>query len=213
MATIGLDVGTTGCKASVLDNRGNIVSQDYCEHDLTFPREGWVELEPETVWESAKTVRSNVACSCTGPITAMSIASFGEAAVLLDKNNDVIGNSIFFTDIRGNDFIDELNELLGRSYVEDITGMPANGMYTLLKLMWVRKHSPELFERIDMVLPFGSYIGFKLTGEAVSDYSLASRTLMYNRHTMSWESRIVEQFGLAMKNMPRLVPSGQSAGR
>jgi xylulokinase len=213
MATIGLDVGTTGCKASILDNRGNIVSQDYCEHDLIFPREGWVELEPEMVWESAKTVLSNVARLYPGLITAMSIASFGEAAALLDKDNNVTANSIFFTDVRGNEFIDELDDRLGHSYVEEVTGMPVNGMYTLMKLMWIKKNQPEIFERINMILPFGSYIGFRLTGEMASDYSLASRTLMYNRHIKSWEKRILDQIGLLPESMPQLVPSGQPIGR
>lgn len=52
MAMIGLDIGTTGCKAAVVDNQGYTLFQDYCEYDLEFPREGWVELDPEIVWKA-----------------------------------------------------------------------------------------------------------------------------------------------------------------
>ena len=213
MATIGLDIGTTGCKATIVDRQGYTICQDYCEYDVTFPRDGWVELDPEIVWNAAETVLSNVTKAYDKPISSMSIASFGEAAVLLDKERKVIANSIFYTDIRGNDCIEELTDMLGRSWIEDITGMPLNGMYTLLKLMWIRRNRPELYEKIDLLLPFGAFIAFRLTGEAVSDYSLASRTLMFNRHSLTWDHDILRAFGLSAENLPRLVPSGEPVAR
>lgn len=213
MATIGLDIGTTGCKATVVDSQGYTICQDYCEYNVSFPREGWAELNPEIVWNAAKTVLSNVARTYDKSITSMSVASFGEAAVLLDRERNVIANSILFTDIRGNNCIEELTDMFGRSWIEDLTGMPLNGMYTLLKLMWIKKNQPELYEKIDLLLPFGSFITFRLTGEAVSDYSLASRTLMFNRHTMTWAHEIIYAIGLSGENLPRLVPSGEPVAR
>src|SRR5690554_3650160 len=104
MYFVGLDVGTGGCKASVIDEEGRIIDYKYLEYSVETPRPGYVEINAHIVWESVCTALRAVARPDT---TAIAIASFGEAAVLIDKNDEVMSNSIFYSDIRGTEEIDD----------------------------------------------------------------------------------------------------------
>lgn len=212
MATIGLDIGTTGCKATAVDERGTTIFEKYVEYNLTLPRPGWVELDPQTVWNGVKTVLAAVSKNCGQLVTSLAVASFGEACVMLDKKGQVVANSIFFTDVRGYEYVDALVQDLGRDWIEMRTGMPVNGMYTLLKLLWLKDHRSDLFGQIDMLLPFASYITYRLTGIAACDHSLASRTLMLDRTSLEWERDLVRYGGLDVENLPQLVPAGEPVG-
>lgn len=213
MATIGLDIGTTGCKATAVDEEGKTIYEEYCEYDLIFPREGYVEISPSIVWQSVKNVLSKVLYACNTEVTSIAIASFGEAAVLLDKDDRPVSNSIFFTDIRGNDCIDTLLERFDINELQGKTGMPVNGMYTLLKLMWMKKNKPDLLDKTARILPFASYIIYQLTGMAVTDYSLASRTLLFNRQKLQWDREIIQKNDLDPGAFPTPIRSGKVIGQ
>ncbi|MDL2206968.1 hypothetical protein LJC33_08690 [Eubacteriales bacterium OttesenSCG-928-N13] len=213
MAYIGLDVGTTGCKATVVDQMGQMYTQEYAEYDLQFPAPGHVELDPRVVWDGVKHVLRSVASAYDGEITALSIASFGEAVAMLDKDGQVLGPSIFYTDVRGYDSVSILMEKLDRAALERRTGMPVNGMYTLMKLIWQQNHQPEQLKKMHKMLPFGGFIGYCLTGEAGVDQSLASRMLMFDQQTLDWDSEVLDTFHINRDWLPRFVPAGQVVGQ
>ena len=212
MATIGLDIGTTGCKATAIDERGATLYEKYCEYNLVFPQTGWVELDPQVVWNGVKTVLYSASTNCPQPITSLAVASFGEAVVMLNSDGKSVANNIFFTDIRGYDYVETLVSDIGRDYLEACTGMPVNGMYTLPKLLWLKANRPEVFGQINMLLPFASYITYRLTGRYTCDYSLASRTLMFNKNALTWDPKLLQYAGLNLENMPVLVPAGEPVG-
>lgn len=213
MAYIGLDVGTTGCKATVVDEQGRGLYQEYCEYDLSHPREGWVELDPRVVWQGVQRVLGRVAASYQRPVEALSIASFGEAAVMLDERGELLGDSIFFTDVRGSEYVAEICARLGRDELQKRTGMPVNGMYTLPKLLWIQQHEPERLARLRKLMPFGSYIAYMLTGEAAVDGSLASRMLLFDAQKLAWDEAALAAFSLDAAWLPRYVPAGAPVGQ
>ena len=99
-ASMGLDIGTTGCKAIVFDLDGNILSSDYEEYPLHTPQPGWLELDPVQVWQSVAKVVRTATAGAADPVQALSISCLGEAGAMLDKDGNVLCNSIVCFDNR-----------------------------------------------------------------------------------------------------------------
>ena len=213
MAYIGLDIGTTGCKATVVEKTGEILFSVYHEYNLRFPEAGWVELRPDDVWRAAKRALRDVNAQAGKPVDAVAVASFGEAVVLLGADGSPVCDSIFYTDIRGNDCLEELNARMDPAALEYATGMPINGMYTLPKLLWLQKNRPEILQKVHKMLPYGSYIAYRLSGEYAADSSLASRTLLFNRHDLTWDRETLNRFQIPAAWLPEFVPAGKPIGR
>lgn len=213
MAYIGLDVGTTGSKATVISREGEILLSGYYEYNLQFPQTGWVEMDANAVWQAVQRALAEAAAKYGGPIEAIATASFGEAAVLLDKNDMPLANSIFFSDVRGNEQMPRLRSAVDVDQLQQRTGLPLNSMYTLPKLLWIQQHQPQLLEKARRILLFGSYINYMLSGEAGIDASLASRTLMFDRRQLAWDKPALQAFGIEKTKLPRFVPAGQPVGR
>lgn len=213
MAYIGIDVGTTGSKATVIEQSGKIVLSIYHEYDLEFPKPGYVTMNPDRVWSAVKRALSEAAAQYGKPIEAIAAASFGEAVVFLGADGKPVCDSIFYTDVRGTESLPELRSKVDLDDFQYRTGMPVNFMYTLPKLMWVRRNAPQILEKTKKLLPYSSYIAYMLSGEAAADGSLASRMLMFNRLRMDWDYDTLDTFGIARSAMPKFVPAGAPVGR
>ncbi|MBE5773746.1 MAG: hypothetical protein E7337_07410 [Clostridiales bacterium] len=213
MAYIGIDVGTTGSKATVIEKDGTIAASVYYEYDLRFPAPGYVEMRPDDVWNAASRALKEVIAQYRGPIEAIATASFGEAVVLMGEDGRPVCDSIFYTDVRGSESLDELRSKIDPDALQLRTGMPINSMYTLPKLMWIQKNKPEVLDKTRKVLPYSSYIAYMLSGESAADGSLASRTLMFNGKTLDWDDEILSAFGIDRAWMPKYVPAGEPVGR
>lgn len=213
MAYIGIDVGTTGSKATVIERDGKIAASVYYEYDLRFPALGYVEMRPDDVWNAVSRALKEVIAQYGGPIEAIATASFGEAVVLMGENGRPVCDSIFYTDIRGSESLDELKSKIDPQGLQMRTGMPINSMYTLPKLIWLQKNRPEVLEKTRKVLPYSSYIAYMLSGESAADGSLASRTLMFNGKALDWDDEILTAFHIDRAWMPKYVPAGEPVGR
>ena len=213
MAYIGIDVGTTGSKATVIEASGEIVLSIYHEYDLEFPEPGRVTMNPTKVWTAVKRAIQEAAAQYAKPIEAIATASFGEAVVFLGEDGNPVCNSIFYTDVRGTESLDELRSKVNLDAFQLRTGMPVNFMYTLPKLMWVQKNEPWVLERTKKLLPYSSYIAYMLSGESAADGSLASRMLLFDRLNLDWDYETLDTFGIAREWMPKFVPAGEPVGR
>lgn len=183
MPYIGLDVGTSGCKASVVDMQGNVLQHRRCEYAPVSPHAGYIEMDARLVWQAVQQVLKAVA---RPDITALAIASFGEAVVLLDENDEVLANSIYYSDVRGTAEVADFLQAIEPEQARKITGTQANPMYSACKLLWIKKNQPEVYAKAKKIMLFGDYIGYMLTGKRVIDYSLASRTMLFDVQKMQW---------------------------
>jgi len=146
MSLLGIDIGTSGCKATIIDYEGNVKGQAYKEYSLLSPKPGWQELNPNHVWCSVKEVIVSSLAGYKGEkIKAISVSSFGEAAIPIDKNGQVLHNSLIYIDTRGIDEAKELEKALGLEKVLNISGASIHSMYSICKIMWLKKHRPEIF--------------------------------------------------------------------
>ncbi|VBB04933.1 Hypothetical protein LUCI_0139 [Lucifera butyrica] len=209
MSIGGIDIGTTGCKCTVYDEAGVFLAQSYQEYDLSR-NAGEHELDPLVVWDSVQKVLSDIAPKC-GALQAIGVTSFGETAVLLDEFDHPLINSMLYTDTRGEKECKELCGLLGAKRIGGITGVKPHPMYTLPKLMWVKKNRPEIFEQVKRIVLFEDYIVYMLTGKTQIDYSLASRTMAFDINALQWSDEILSKAGIDKNLFSEVVPSGTRA--
>lgn len=210
MLFIGLDVGTGGCKASLVDEKGNVIGFKYSEYSVLTPREGYVEMDANTVWKGVKEALSGVA---SDDVAAIGIASFGEAVVLMDENDNVLSNSIFYSDIRGTEEVDDILAAIDKEELQLITGLPVAPLYSANKLLWIKKHQPEIYGNAKKMMLYCDFISYMLSGERVIDYSLASRSQLFDVVNKKWSSRVADAIGIDVGLFSKPAMPGTTVGQ
>ena len=192
MALLGLDIGTTGCKATIIDYEGVVMGEAYQEYSLSSPKPGWEELDPGLVWDKAKKAIYDAQGQHNGePVKAISVSSFGEAVIPIDHDGNVLHNSIIYIDVRGRDEAEYLKDKLGYDRILAITGASVHPMYSIAKIMWLKAHMPEVYGRTWKFLLYADFILFKLGAKPHTDYSLAARTMAFDIVGKRWSHEIL----------------------
>jgi len=214
VSLLGVDVGTTGCKAAVFSQEGLLLASAYREYDAQRPEPGWAELDAVEVWAKVKqTILEVVSSSASDPVTALAVSSLGEAMVPVTQDRQVLGPSIVANlDLRGGEFLQDLKSALDDDRLYRINGNTLGTNYSLPKLMWVKAHRPALYDRAFKFLLWGSFVSFMLGAEPVVDYSLANRTLLFDVDREAWSEEMLELAGLDRSKLPHVAPSGTVIG-
>lgn len=205
----GLDIGTTGCKISVYDDKGNFVTNSYREYNVTRI-EGDHSFNAETIYGSVKEVIKESLGVCE--ISAIGVTSFGESFVALDENDRALFPSMLYTDTHGEDECRKLTEKLGKKRLIEITGVKPNAMYSLPKLMYLKATFPEKYAQIKRVLLMEDYIVYMLSGVAAIDCSLAARTMALDIKTRTWSREVFDAAGIDLSLFSTPVNAGNVAG-
>jgi len=213
MSLLGLDVGTTGCKAAVFSTDGHLLALAYEEYDLRSPEAGWAELDVTVVWEKIKTSIARAAAgSGSDPVTALAVASLGEAVVPVRRDRRILGPSLVNFDVRGQEYLEGLASKVDNEHLYQINGNTLGNLYSLTKLMWIRDHQPDLYAQTGYFLHWSSFVAFMLGADPVLDYSLANRTLLFDLDRATWSQELAELSRIDLQKLPRLVPSGVVVG-
>jgi xylulokinase len=213
MSLLGIDVGTTGCKAVLFSEEGRILSIAYEEYDPQRPQAGWAELDTPRVWEQIqRTIRGAVAGAGVDPVKALSISSLGEAVVPVSRDRRILGPSLLNFDARGAEFLPDLQARMDPEQLYRINGNTLGNNYSLTKLLWVKKHQPELYRQADLFLHWGSFVAFMLGAEPATDYALANRTLLFDLQTCDWSEPLLDWAGFEREKLPPTVPPGKVIG-
>ena len=151
MSFLGIDIGTTGCKASVFSREGRPLSFAYDEYDIERPRPGWSEMNPNTVWGR---VRRTIGAAVSGaqnadparadPVEALAVSSMGEALVPVGRDRRVLGPSLLMIDSRGEEYLPRLQQSIGAEKLYRINGNILGTQYSLPKLMWITRTIPAM---------------------------------------------------------------------
>jgi xylulokinase len=214
MSLLGIDVGTTGCKAAVFSEDGHLLASAYEEYDVQRPQPGKAQLDAPEVWERIKRTIARVAAgSGRDPIKSLAVSSLGEAMVPVTADRLILGPSIVANfDLRGEEYLDRLSTHLDGERLYEITGNTLGSNYSLPKLLWIQQHQPDLYQRADKFLLWGSLVSFMLGASPAVDYSLANRTLLFDLDRETWSDELLALAGLDGAKLPRPVPSGTTIG-
>jgi len=210
LSVIGVDVGTTGCKCTIYDITGVIKSEAYMEYKVNIDNR-FHTINPEMVWKSVKKV-IKITAENINDIKGIGVTSFGEAAIILDENNQSLMDSMLYTDIRGEEQCERIISRFGLSYINEKTGLNPSPIYSISKLMWLKENRKELMDKCKRICLFEDYIVYMLSGIHQIDYSLASRTMAFDINTLKWDDDILNFAGIEKILMPNLVTIGSKAG-
>ena len=212
-AYIGLDVGSSGCKAAVLDRDGNILIEKRREYGFEYPSKGRVELNPVTVWSCVKEVLTDIAqekCDCE--IRMIAVSSIGEAMVMVDENDKVLYNGIMYLDERGPETVRQVDEAVGVDEMHRITGLPPRMFYSLNRILWMQKNEPQILEKTAHYFLFEDYITYMLSGKRLVSQSTASKTWMMDVKKLEWSEKIGKIFRVPLERFSKIVQIGTIAG-
>ena len=183
MRLLGIDVGTGGTRAVVVDEQGRVLQSATGEHaPFASPRTGWAEQDPRDWWRACgEAVRAVLASGnlVAGDISCVGLSGQMHGAVLLDGRDQVLRPSIIWCDQRTDEECRIITEKLGADRLIELTCNPALTGFTLPKLMWVHRNEPDLWARLRSVLLPKDYVRLRLTGERATDVADASGTLLF----------------------------------
>ena len=214
MSLLGLDIGTTGCKAVAFDPEGRVLAHAYRENPLLHPQPGWSELDAENLWLKVKEVIIEINSGlASDPVDALSVSSQGEAVTPIDKTGRPLYNFSVSFDHRTVGQAEWWRKNMGAKEIFKITGIPLHAMHTINKIMWFKRNRPDIYEKTVKFLCVEDYINFRLTGEYVTDWSLAARTMAFDLIKKKWSSRILAKAGIEERLLPAAYQSGTPAGK
>lgn len=213
MSSLGIDIGTTGCKAATFTSDGRILASAYREYAPLHPEPDQAELDSHKVWTKiSEVIREVSAETLKDPVTALSISSLGEAMVPVSKDREILDNSILCSDARGNEYVEHLRHEISQENFYEINPNILGVNYSLPKLLWIREHNPALYEKADYFLLWADFLAFMLGCEPVACHSLANRTLLFDIRREDWSDKLLAMSGIERDKLGRTVASGEIVG-
>jgi glycerol kinase len=220
MTVLAIDAGTTGVTALVVSEDGDIVARGYEEFAQHFPKPGWVEHEPEQIWQATLSACRQAIDATDDAPTAIGITNQRETAVLWDKRSLAAPRrAIVWQDRRTASICDELREQGHEPRVAELTGLRLDPYFTGTKLRWLSDNEPATWQRVksgDVVIgTVDSYLIARLTAGAVhaTDPSNASRTLLFDLTSGSWSEELCDLLHVPKAALPEVRPSSGDFGR
>jgi xylulokinase len=212
---LGIDVGTGGTRAVLVDRNGAIASSATCEHvHFASPHTGWAEQDPQDWWNATgSAIREALAKVPLANVAGIGLAGQMHGAVLLDERNEVLRPSLIWCDQRTQAQCAWLNDKIGEQRIIELTCNPALTNFTLTKLLWVRDNEPHVWKRFRRVLLPKDYVRLRMTGEHAMDVAEASGTLMLDVAHRRWSEEMMSAAGLPMGCLPKLYESAEVCAR
>ena len=217
MKLLGIDVGTGGTRAVVVDETGRVAAAATSEHEpFASPQTGWAEQDARDWWRAtAEAVRAVLA---SGVVRAEEIVCVGlsgqmHGATLLDSRGEPLRPSIIWCDVRTDEQCRALTEQIGAARLIELALNPALANFTLPKMLWVREHEPRTWERVRTVLLPKDYVRLRLTGERATDVADASGTLLFAVGERAWSDELLERTGVERGVLPAVYESTEVCGR
>ncbi|MDD5728495.1 MAG: FGGY family carbohydrate kinase [Victivallales bacterium] len=212
MAYMGIDIGTTGCKAAVFDAAGRLLGSSYREYPLIIPRPGWAELDPEKVISACFAVIREAASQSGEPVEALAVSSQGEAFTPVAADGSFLGNAMVSSDVRAAEIAESWSKNFGKEKLYRITGHTAHPMFTVFKLLWLRDNDPQVWKQSVKCLCFEDLLAYKLGAEPAMGWPLAGRTMLFDVVRKDWNDEILQAVGIDRKQLAVPLASGSVAG-
>ncbi len=208
---LGMDVGTGGTRAVVVDRAGKLIAAASSDHaPFRTEHPGWAEQDPEDWWRAAQQAIQKALAAAPQPrhpIAAIGLTGQMHGAVLLDEAGQVLRPSLIWCDTRTQPQCDWLTATLGYDRLIELTCNPALPNFTLTKVLWVKEHEPEIFARVRHILCPKDYVRYRLTGEFAIDVQEASGTLLLDVSHRCWSREVAQAAGIDESWLPKVYES------
>lgn len=214
-ALLGIDLGTTGCKAALYTPDGTLLGSAYLEYGLSQPAPGHVEQDAEEWWAlTCQAIREAVAVAgISGErVAALGVSSQGISFVPIDAAGRPLGPAITWLDTRASAEAAGIMARYSPLALYRLTGKRASAVYVLPKLLWLRQHRPALYREAAAFVMAHDFLVHCFSGHIVTDHSLASGTLLYDVTRLAWSDELLAAFGLSLAQLPTVDWAGTPVG-
>jgi xylulokinase len=213
MSLLAIDIGSSRCKAVAFALNGEILAQHSSPYTPDFPASSHAEINPECFWEAVCRCSQAASRSLSDPVRSLCLSSHGETFVPINRQSEVIAPAILNQDNRATDETAWLERTFGRKRLFEITGQVAYPMYPVPKILWLRKHRPEICAPPVRFVSVIGYVLSRLGLPAYIDYSLASRYLAFDIRQRRWSDEILAATEINAECLPVPVPAGTITGK
>lgn len=217
MKLLGIDVGTGGSRAIVIDERGAVIASHTVEHKaFRSPRTLWAEQDPDDWWRASReAVRAVLSFDSVrgDEIAAIGLSGQMHGSVMLDDKGEVVRPALLWCDGRTQSECDFITQRIGRKRLIELVANPALTGFTLPKMLWVRHHEPDAWRRVQKVVLPKDYVRWQLTGEYATDVADASGTLLLDVARRKWSGEMLEAMQLEAGLLPQVYESPEVCAR
>lgn len=213
---LGVDIGTTAIKAAIFDERGEDKGSSACEYSLQTPFSGAVELDAQSYMDAFKTAVSSAIAAAdiaNSDIVSLGISAQGETLFFLDEDGKPLRPAIVWMDTRANDEASWIEDQLGRETIHKTTGQVGmNAIWPAAKILWLKKHQADVFERTAKFLLIEDYFIYLLTGRFASEDSLLCSTMYWDINTRKYWPDMLKLLGVEEAQLPEIHQPGTPIG-
>lgn len=207
---LGIDLGTSSLKVVVVNQSGEILNSATKSYDVHTPQDGWIEQDTNqwlTALRAALADVDKINSKILKEISVITVTGQMHGIVPVDKNGNALNHAIIWSDRRNEEELAALNSELTNEEWVAVTGNRPNISFTLGKIMWFKKHCPDLYEQTNKFLLPKDFLRMKLTGTFETDYSDASATLLMDLQTLEWSKKIISTFQIDEAKLPAIKSS------
>ncbi|MBN2227987.1 MAG: xylulokinase [Candidatus Thorarchaeota archaeon] len=212
---LAIDAGTTGVRAMFFEKSGKVAAKAYEEFESLYPNPSWVEQRSESWWEKAcKTIQRCITQSNISPehVISISVTNQRETVVPIDENGKSLRNAIVWQDRRTVPQCEFIKKETPPAQVYSITGLTVDPYFTAPKILWIKEKEKSIFEKTHKFLLVHDYLIYRLSGELITDFSNASRTLLFDIRTADWSDVMMNTLDITREKLPSPVEPGTHVG-
>ncbi len=212
---LGLDIGTSGTKAILIDEAGKIVASAMEEYPLLTPKPGWAEQHPGDWWKATVSTTKKVLTDSgvdAGEIKGVGLSGQMHGSVFLDQGRQVIRPALLWCDARTTAECDEINAIVGAERFHQLVANPPLVGFTAPKVLWLKNKEPENYAKVRHIMLPKDYVRMQLTGEILSEVSDAAGTVLFNVAKREWADEVLDALGIAREWMPETRESFDVCG-
>ncbi|MEM2144637.1 MAG: FGGY-family carbohydrate kinase, partial [Candidatus Jordarchaeaceae archaeon] len=210
-----IDVGTIGCRTIIFDENGREIARDYQEYPSIYPRPAWVEQNAMDWWRAVCNTSQRVvekAHISSGDIVGISVTNQRETTVPVNEDGNPLRNAIVWQDRRTVKQCEDIKKKVGVSEVYQTTGLTIDPYFSAPKILWIKENEPEIFNSTYKFMLVHDFIEMKLTDCFVTDWSNASRTLLFDVEKFNWSEKICNTLEIPPEKLNETHPSGVKIG-